>query len=334
MQFFVVQSKEMDEKDLTCQLFLLEPDWLASQVSQQLLRSQSNDLVPTERGSSGLRDLMNMMAKIQVQERPSQNNSEEAEKENSAMDVNENCYQGRAPPRNQYGETAFHVAARTGNLAKLRTALEKYPHPRHLKMADFNGWTALHEACNHGRVEIVKELLLHIKDPQILLCLGGEEQVTACHEAQHVGHEHIVGLLLEHHRKIGGLEQALKGLPDRYATSLVEANHDQQQFSVIITKNHVLASMSIYKYVLSYGLVELKEILKSKAVDKKGKHLHPLNRNLELAPHYQPFLRSKLCVFPAQRTDLIKAEDVRTYWKGFGKKIIYTFGCIENKKCQ
>ena len=324
------QYDAMNEKDLMCQIFLLEPDWFASQVSQQLLGCKSKE-------PPGLRDLMNTMSKIKIQEKLCQtgDDAEEESKENAMVDANENSNhrqqrkQGNAlPSRNQYGETAFHVASRQGNLGKLQGALQKYPDQSHLQLVDHNGWTALHEACHHGHIEIVKELLLHIKNPQILLCRGGEEQVTALQEALANGQQQIVDILLEHHRKIGGLDKALKDLPDQ-AKSLSVYKNDKS----LMSKHHILTSMSIYKYILSYGLVEVKEILKSKAVDKTGKHLHPLNRSLRLEPMYQHFLRSKFCVFAMQRSDITKAEDVRTYWKEVGKKIICSLVSIEDKKC-
>ncbi|XP_071790753.1 SMC5-SMC6 complex localization factor protein 1-like isoform X1 [Asterias amurensis] len=59
--------------------------------------------------------------------------------------------------RNMRGETPLHLACIKNNVAKVRELLSN---PAiEINQVDFAGWTALHEASNHGHVDCVKELL-------------------------------------------------------------------------------------------------------------------------------------------------------------------------------
>ena len=59
--------------------------------------------------------------------------------------------------------------------------------------SDFAGWTALHEACNHGFLDIVKVLIEHGADVNV----HGLEGDTPLHDAAANGHEEITIVLIQ-----------------------------------------------------------------------------------------------------------------------------------------
>ena len=60
-------------------------------------------------------------------------------------------------------------------------------------ISDFAGWTALHEACNHGYLEIVKTLIDHGADVNV----HGLDGDTPLHDAAANGHEEITIVLIQ-----------------------------------------------------------------------------------------------------------------------------------------
>eukprot|EP00042_Codosiga_hollandica_P058826 m.893194 g.893194 ORF g.893194 m.893194 type:complete len:1540 (-) comp59975_c0_seq36:744-5363(-) len=98
--------------------------------------------------------------------------------------------------RNEKGETALQRAAIQGNLSKLRELLKA---GAAVNVHDGMGWTPLHEACNHGHLDIVEELL---KVPHIEINHPGAtaacEKITPLHDAVINGHLDIVKLLVKH----------------------------------------------------------------------------------------------------------------------------------------
>ena len=62
---------------------------------------------------------------------------------------------------------------------------------------DYAGWTALHEACNHGYLEIVRTLIEHGADVSV----KGLDGDTPLHDAAVNGHEEITIALIQVSRK-------------------------------------------------------------------------------------------------------------------------------------
>lgn len=95
--------------------------------------------------------------------------------------------------RNEKGETGLHQACISGNLVQVRRLLDQ-KHP--VNVRDFAGWMPLHEAANHGYVDIVRLLIergASINDKGGKMCDG----VTALHDACGNGCLEVVEVLLE-----------------------------------------------------------------------------------------------------------------------------------------
>ncbi|XP_058668437.1 tonsoku-like protein [Ammospiza caudacuta] len=94
--------------------------------------------------------------------------------------------------RNAKGETALHRACIDGDARRVRLYLQQ-GHP--VNPRDYVGWTPLHEAANHGHLEIVRLLLSHgaaLDDPGGPGCEG----VTPLHDALASGRFAVAQLLI------------------------------------------------------------------------------------------------------------------------------------------
>ncbi|XP_043279240.1 tonsoku-like protein isoform X2 [Venturia canescens] len=95
--------------------------------------------------------------------------------------------------RNAKGETKLHVACIAGNIEEVTKLLE-LNHPTEVR--DHCGWTPLHEAANHGHVEIAELLIksgANVDDPGGPMCGG----VTPLHDAASCGHFSMMFLLMK-----------------------------------------------------------------------------------------------------------------------------------------
>lgn len=96
--------------------------------------------------------------------------------------------------RNEKGETQLHVACINGDVG----AVERLLSSGHFtNVRDHYGWSPLHEAANHGYVDIAELLLKHnanVNDPGGTSCKG----VTPLHDAACCGHFSMMHLLIRH----------------------------------------------------------------------------------------------------------------------------------------
>ncbi|XP_050465213.1 tonsoku-like protein [Cataglyphis hispanica] len=96
--------------------------------------------------------------------------------------------------RNAKGETQLHVACINGDVGTVEKLLSS-GHSTNVR--DHCGWSPLHEAANHGFVDIAELLLRHganINDPGGVSCKG----VTPLHDAACCGHFSMMQLLIQH----------------------------------------------------------------------------------------------------------------------------------------
>lgn len=96
--------------------------------------------------------------------------------------------------RNEKGETQLHVACIDGDIGAVERLLSS-GHPANVR--DHCGWSPLHEAANHGHVEVAEALLKHganVDDPGGASCKG----ITPLHDAASCGHFSVMQLLMQH----------------------------------------------------------------------------------------------------------------------------------------
>lgn len=96
--------------------------------------------------------------------------------------------------RNEKGETQLHVACINGDVGAVERLLSS-GHATNVR--DHYGWSPLHEAANHGYVDIAELLLKHganVNDPGGTSCKG----VTPLHDAAYCGHFPMMQLLMQH----------------------------------------------------------------------------------------------------------------------------------------
>lgn len=97
--------------------------------------------------------------------------------------------------RNAKGETELHTACIAGNVSSVQRLLNS-GHP--VNVRDHAGWLPLHEAANHGYIEVVS-LLLEGGSKALINDRGDSscEGITPLHDACSNGHLKIVELLLD-----------------------------------------------------------------------------------------------------------------------------------------
>lgn len=110
--------------------------------------------------------------------------------------------------RNQYGETDLHVACRRNETKKVEAFIRNFP--QYVNEKDNNGFTALHEACFHGKVECVKLLLCNKAD--IYLTTDGERKLNPLQDAVSNNKIDVVNAIFEqmyNTKKLGNLIDTL-----------------------------------------------------------------------------------------------------------------------------
>lgn len=96
--------------------------------------------------------------------------------------------------RNEKGETQLHVACINGDISTVERLLSS---GYSTNIRDNCGWTPLHEAANHGYIDIAELLLKHdanVIDPGGALCKG----TTPLHDAASCGHLSMMQLLMQY----------------------------------------------------------------------------------------------------------------------------------------
>ncbi|CAN0304622.1 unnamed protein product [Bubo scandiacus] len=94
--------------------------------------------------------------------------------------------------RNIKGETALHKACISNKVERLIQLLSIPGTDVNAK--DYDGWTPLHEACNHGSTVCVREILQRCPEVDLLTQVDG---ATPLHDALSNGHVEIGKLLLQ-----------------------------------------------------------------------------------------------------------------------------------------
>ncbi|XP_032680822.1 tonsoku-like protein [Odontomachus brunneus] len=120
----------------------------------------------------------------------------EAEENVTTNAIRQRKREKRAPAikRNEKGETQLHVACIDGDIGAVERLLSS-GHPANVR--DHCGWSPLHEAANHGHVEVAEALLKHganVDDPGGASCKG----ITPLHDAASCGHFSVMQLLMQH----------------------------------------------------------------------------------------------------------------------------------------
>nr|XP_033774534.1 SMC5-SMC6 complex localization factor protein 1 isoform X2 [Geotrypetes seraphini] len=114
------------------------------------------------------------------------------------------------------GETALHIACMKNKVEKL-VLLLCLPGTC-INVKDYAGWTPLHEACNHGSTECVREILQRCPEVDLLSQVDG---VTPLHDALSNGHVEIGKLLLQHGGPVLLQQRDIEGkLPLDYVESI------------------------------------------------------------------------------------------------------------------
>ncbi|CAJ0574280.1 unnamed protein product, partial [Mesorhabditis spiculigera] len=100
----------------------------------------------------------------------------------------------RVHKKNTRGETPLHLAARKGDTEACSRMLDEATEADWVNVADYAGWTALHEACVQSRFETAEMLIrrgANVNQSSL------EELTTPLHDAAGSGHTSIVWLLLK-----------------------------------------------------------------------------------------------------------------------------------------
>ncbi|KAG7198893.1 hypothetical protein KM043_015715 [Ampulex compressa] len=119
---------------------------------------------------------------------------EEMKAKGTVRTIRKRTKKGPILKRNEKGETELHVACINGNVDYVQKLLEG-GHP--INITDHFGWTPLHEAANHGFLEVTKLLLdsgADVNNPGGPMCQG----VTPLHDAASCGNLSIMRLLMEY----------------------------------------------------------------------------------------------------------------------------------------
>ena len=333
------QCTGLDPSALWTQLYLLKPDWFSALVSHKLfetlngktaafgLRQFQEDLLPIDQLSKCKTQKPAVVKKdLQVVLTPLKLFPKQVQRTNKVV--------------NKYGETSLHVNCRKGDVKVVRELLNC---PMiNVNVMDHNQWTPLHEACSHGQTECV-ELLLNHKSKSIqtyfggrsckgvdLFALGGDDKITALHDAVQCGHFAIVSLILDAliaSDKKSGQNSLRKMLEMRSVVgqNVFDVATGDMKHLIISKMNQnvslptnpakylALSAIYIYKYTSCFKLHVIKEVMKNGCNSKLERRFAD-RRDLHV-------FNNSLSTFPIPRCSVTEAQDIRTFWMKSKKEL-------------
>ncbi|KAM4708442.1 SMC5-SMC6 complex localization factor protein 1 isoform 2-T3 [Discoglossus pictus] len=161
--------------------------------------------------------------------------------------------------QNLKGETALHIACINNKVKKLILLLSLPGTSINAK--DNAGWTPLHEACNHGSTECVREILQHCPEVDLLSHVDG---VTPLHDALLNGHVDIAKMLLQYGGQVLLQQRDLNG---RFPLDYVASPHLKKELFDILQVNetiedfHACAAQTFQKSKVEFSAFLLCRIL-------------------------------------------------------------------------
>ena len=202
-------------------------------------------------------------------------------------------------------------------------------------MVDHEGWTALHEACKHGRIECVRLLLSSCKFPCDLLQIkASNEGITPLHDAVANGFVDIVEVIMENFSRGNRAEEALQcstrdGLtvhqlsPNAAMRELLQkyqnavSTHNRMSPTKILKVSNpsrltVVLGQMLYRYVSSSRLHSIQSLMLQMAEQRVG---YVNIRNGTIAPFLTISKSEKLSIKKSKANRQVAAEDFSTHLK-------------------
>ena len=203
-------------------------------------------------------------------------------------------------------------------------------------MVDHEGWTALHEACKHGRIECVRLLLSRCKSPcDFLQIKASNEGITALHDAVTNGFVEIVEVIMENFSRGNRAEEALQcstrdGLTVHQLSPNAAMRELLQKYQNVSHMNRmsppsptkilkvsnpsrltVVLGQMLYRYVSSFRLHSIQSLMLQMA----GQHGFVNIRNGTIAPFLTISKSEKLSIKKSKANRQVAAEDFSTHLK-------------------
>ncbi|XP_065671588.1 tonsoku-like protein isoform X2 [Hydra vulgaris] len=194
---------------------------------------------------------------------------------------------------NALGETPLHIAAIAGNTGRVTLLLQQ---GASVHARDASGWQPIHEACNHGFVDIVELLILNgadVNDPGGKHCGG----TTPLHDASQNGHLNVVKLLLAHGASLQTKNTEGK-TPLEVVRDLIKA--DKEEFRENTNdKDLYIMRIKVEEYLsqVSDVSIDWKKHRNSITVNETNESKYKQNKTLEndnIAPYKKRKLKSGL----------------------------------------
>ena len=301
-------------KRLWTELYLLEPNWLSMYVTRELAMKESGMNISLD----GLRPLIEIM---ENKEFVGTSNDMAEQEMDENVPTNVVSIRIRKVKKNKYGETDLHIASKRGDVRKLRELLST--NPQLINEQDNSGYTALHEAANHGHSDCVK-LLLDFS-ANINIVSAGDPGVTPLQDAVSNNRLEAVKLMLDFLRKQGiACNEILPSLLN-YAKSedMKELISAKRTINVVRVQSPdrflTLYSLAVTRYVAMYRIHAVVKIFKGLTLKKSQSKLNGPELELGITYPYRALPDSRLCDFSVKRDDECFVKDNRSYAKSVSK---------------